>query len=140
LSGPTLRLAVLALLCSPLACEKLPAAPDPPNQPPTAVFFFTPVAPIYGGVSVVAFNAEGSSDKDGQVVSYVWDFGDGTPQETKTTPLILHTFPAVGRCITVTYGVSLVVVDNQGAEGVASQQVTVTELPAPTDPACQPRH
>jgi hypothetical protein len=44
----------------------------------------------------------------------------------------------VGRCTTVTYGVSLVVVDNQGAEGVASQQVTVTELPLPTDPSCQP--
>ena len=38
--------------CSPssswprrLGCEKLPAAPDLPNEPPTAAFFYTPVAP-----------------------------------------------------------------------------------------------
>jgi len=132
------RWVALALAAGLLGCEKLPAAPDPVNQPPTAQFFFSPVAPIYAGVSDVSFNAEGSSDPDGQVASYTWNFGDGTPPQTKSTPIIQHTFPDVSRCITITYGVSLVVVDNQGAQGVASQQVTVTELPPPTDPACQP--
>jgi hypothetical protein len=129
----------LVLLLAPIvACEKLPPAPDPVHVPPTAQFFFTPVAPIFASVSPVSFNAEGSTDTDGQIVSYLWDFGDGTPPQKIATPVIQHTFPNVSRCITVTYGVSLVVTDNAATHGVAAQQVTVTELPAPTDPSCQP--
>jgi hypothetical protein len=36
----------------------------------------------------------------------------------------------------VTYGVSLVAVDEKGGRGIASQSVTVTELPSPTSPEC----
>jgi vibriolysin len=119
-------------------CEKLPAAPDPVHVPPTAAFFYSPVSPIYASLSPVTFNAEGSTDTDGQIVSYNWDFGDGTPPQAMTSPVIVHTFPDVSRCITITYGVSLRVVDNAGSQGVTSAQVTVTELPVPTDPACLP--
>lgn len=132
---------VLALLTAAAGsgCEKLPAAPETPDQPPTAAFFFTPVAPIYAGQSHVSFSAIGSSDKDGQVVSYVWDFGDGTPEETSADPTIEHMFRDTGaHCLNVTYGVALVVVDDRGGRGVASQAVTVTQLPAPTSPECQP--
>ncbi len=133
-SSSLLALAVVA----GVACEKLPAAPEPPNQPPTAAFFFTPVAPIYAGQSVVVFNGIGSADRDGQVVGYQWDFGDGTTPETGG-PVVQHTFPATGaRCLNVTYGVSLLVSDDKGARAVASQDVTVTQGPAPTAPECQP--
>jgi hypothetical protein len=48
-------------------------------------------------------------------------------------------FPDTGaHCLNVTYGVALVVVDDKGGRGVASQAVTVTQLPAPTSPECQP--
>ena len=62
------------------ACEELPAAPDVPNEPPRPSFFYTPVAPIYSGATVVSFDAQGTRDLDGQVMSYEWSFGDGTRQ------------------------------------------------------------
>lgn len=128
--------ALSALVIS--ACEKLPAAPESPDQAPKATFFFTPMAPIYAGRSSVLFNALGSSDTDGHVVSYVWDFGDGTTPETRSDPTIEHVFRATGaRCLDVVYGVSLVVSDDRGAMGVASAPVTVTQLPAPTSQECQ---
>jgi hypothetical protein len=134
-----LLLPILLVLSTP-ACEELPAAPEPANVPPSSVFFFTPVAPIYAGATTVAFNASGARDPDGQIVSYVWNFGDGTPEETTASPSHAHTFPdTASRCLNVTYGVSLTVVDERGGRGVASLPVTVTELPAPTAQECQPR-
>jgi hypothetical protein len=75
-------LIAILLAATVVGCEKLPAAPSTPDQPPSAAFFFTPVAPIYAGQSRVSFSAIGSSDKDGQVVSYVWDFGRSRPSTT----------------------------------------------------------
>ncbi len=139
LRRPSLSLLVL-FLAAAAGCEKLPAAPDLPNQPPSAAFFYTPVAPIYAGRSHVSFNGVGSSDSDGQVVSYVWNFGDGTPEETRPDPTIDHMFVDTGaHCLEMVYGVSLRVVDDRGAQSVAAQNVTVTQLPAPTSPECQPR-
>ena len=129
--------ALLAFLASNLGCEKLPAAPELPNQIPVATFAYTPVAPIYAGNTAVAFSALGTHDGDGQIVSYVWNFGDGTPEETTPEPSFRHTFPDTpSRCMTVTYGVMLVAVDDRGGRGVATQSVTVTELPAPNAPEC----
>lgn len=119
------------------ACEELPPAPETPDEPPSAAFFFTPIAPIYAGQSAVLFNGAGSRDLDGRIESYIWNFGDGTPEQTTTEPVTRHTFPDTGaRCLEVTYGVSLVVVDNRGGRDVASHGVTVTELPAPATAEC----
>ena len=129
-------LRVLPLLLLLPACEELPAAPDVPNEPPRPTFFFTPVAPIYSGQTTVAFNAQGSRDLDGEIVSYEWNFGDGTTRTTTGTTLT-HVFTDTSaRCLLVTYGVSLVAVDEKGGRGIASQSVTVTELPSPTSPEC----
>ena len=133
-------LPALALLAASLGCEKLPAAPDLPNAIPTAAFAYTPVAPIHAGQTPVAFSALGSHDDDGQVVSYVWNFGDGTPEQTSQEVNVRHTFPdTTARCMTITYGVILVAVDDKGGRGVATQNVTVTELPAPTALECAGR-
>jgi hypothetical protein len=133
-------LAALLLLAGAPGCEKLPAAPDLPNVPPQPAFFFTPVAPIYAGQTAVAFNGSGSRDEDGQVMSYVWNFGDGSAERTTTEPSIRYTFPDTGaQCMNVVYGVSLVVVDDKGGRGVFAQNVTVTELPAPSEEVCRAR-
>lgn len=130
-------LGLVAVLVSALGCEELPPAPDVPNDPPTASFYFNPVAPIYAGQTAVDFSAVGSRDRDGQVVSYVWDFGDGTPPVTGTELQVRHTFPDTSvRCVNVTYGVLLTAVDEKGGRGYVSQNVTVTELPAPTSAEC----
>lgn len=134
---PLLRLWPVALLLPLLGCEELPAAPDT-NAPPTAAFFFTPVSPVYAGQSSVQFSASGSRDDDGAIVSYGWDFGDGTARVTSAEPSVRHTFPDTpARCLEITYGVSLTVTDDKGLSAVVAERVTVTELPSPTSSACR---
>ncbi|WEK61997.1 MAG: PKD domain-containing protein [Candidatus Microbacterium colombiense] len=65
-----------------------------------------------------AFNGAGSSDPDGTIASYAWDFGDST---TGTGATATHVYTSAG-----TYTVTLEVKDNKGASGTSSQQVTVT--------------
>ena len=47
----------------------------PFNQPPVALAAITPVD--WTGPYTLAFDASGSFDLDGGVVSYAWSFGDG---------------------------------------------------------------
>lgn len=119
------------------ACDKLPEAP---NQPPSASFIYTPVSPILAGLTQVVFNATASRDPDGQIRSYVWNFGDGTPEQALTAPVTTHVFPDTPfTCLEVIYNVLLTVVDDQGDPGSSSQTVKVIELPIPTSPECQPK-
>lgn len=131
-------LSFVVLIVGLQGCEELPEAPTLPNTLPTATFFLTPIAPIYAGQTGVRFNAVGSRDTDGQVVSYVWNFADGTGEQTTAEPAVTHVFTDTGaRCLNITYGVSLTVVDDRGGRSVFSQAVTVTELPAPNALECQ---
>lgn len=85
------------------------------NQPPTAAFATT-CADL-----VCAFDASGSTDVDGQVVSYAWDLGDGT---TATGPTVEHTYTTPGDRT-----VRLVVTDDAGATDEESALLTVTAPP-----------
>lgn len=87
----------------------------PANTPPTASF----TASMNGLVG--HFDASASTDTDGTISSYAWNFGDGT---TGTGQLDDHTFPAAG-----TYSVTLTVTDNDGAQATAQQSVTATPPP-----------
>jgi PKD repeat protein len=60
-----------------------------------------------------------STDSDGSVVAWDWDFGDGN-SDTATDPS--HGYSAAG-----TYTVSLTVTDDEGATDTATASVTVTE-------------
>ena len=137
-SRPRRRLrALAALLAAPaiFGCEKLP---DIPNVPPVASFIYTPVSPINAGQTPVTFNASASRDADGRIGSYIWNFGDGTPEETGGSPVATHVFPdTAARCLEITYTVLLTVVDDKGDRGSASQTVKVTELPVPGSVDCR---
>jgi len=90
-----------------------------PNQPPIASFTANPtsgVAPLE-----VSFNASGSSDPDGNIVSYEWDFEDG---DTGSGEIINHTFSSTG-----SYKVELTVTDNKGATDSTTKSIIVTESP-----------
>jgi hypothetical protein len=99
-------------------------------------FIYSPVSPIYAGQTPVVFNASATHDPDGQVSSYVWNFGDGTPEQTVTSPIVTHVFPVTTTCIDVTYNVLLTAVDDKGQRGYAAQTVKVTELPLPSSAEC----
>ena len=90
-----------------------------PNQPPTAAFSATPTN------LTVAFDGTASSDPEGPVASYAWDFGDGTTG-TGATPS--HTYATAN-----TYTVSLTVKD-----GVGASSAPVTHPVTVTAPANQP--
>lgn len=84
---------------------------EPPNQAPNASFSFS--------CSNLTCNfTDGSSDPDGSVVAWAWDFGDGTQASTQNPQ---HRFPAGG-----TYDVTLTVTDDGDATDDATRQISVT--------------
>jgi PKD repeat protein len=95
-----------------------------PYDPPT---FGEPVAvpggPYTGNINVpVTFNGSGSYDSDGgSIVSYTWDFGDGTTGEGAIPQ---HTYSMEG-----IYTVSLTVVDDEGASNTNSTTATISGAP-----------
>ncbi|MCL0048362.1 PKD domain-containing protein, partial [Dehalococcoidia bacterium] len=105
-------------------------------QPPVASFAYSPEEMIAG--QPITFDASGSSDPDGEIMSYEWDFGDGT---SGTGKVVEHTFALAGD-----YTVTLTIADNDGVVSSFSKKVTVAEtavdLPAPAvdppDPAVDP--
>lgn len=68
-----------------------------------------------------SFSSLGSNDPNGSIVSYLWDFGDGT---TSTQANPMHTYAGKGN-----YVASLVVTDNSGLPGLDYVNVTVTSIP-----------
>jgi len=73
----------------------------------------------------VTFDASASSDPDGSLVSYSWEFGDGG---TATGVRVTHTFDGAG-----VYEVELTVKDDRDGEASASDDVTVAS-PAGSGP------
>lgn len=73
--------------------------------------------------NAITFSSNGSTDSDGTIVSYLWDFGDGTTS-TDTNPS--HTYANAD-----SYTVTLTVTDNSGLTGVNTAAVSVTNLPPP---------
>ena len=85
----------------------------PDNQKPVASF-----ASATGGDFTANLDASASTDPDGTIASYAWDFGDSTSGTGRTAS---HRYAAAG-----TYSVVLVVTDDRGATGTTTRQVVVT--------------
>lgn len=67
----------------------------------------------------ISFSSAGSNDPDGSIVSYLWNFGDGSATSSAANPT--HAYTVAGN-----YNVSLTVTDNEGATGVANTTATIT--------------
>jgi len=85
------------------------------NRAPVAVFTES-AETVYTG-EVIHFNATQSYDQDGVVISYFWNFGDGT---NSTGATVDHSYSDDG-----TYTVTLTITDDDGATDTASSTKTV---------------
>ena len=92
-----------------------------PTDLPVADAARTPAGVVLVGEAVV-FSGAGSSDPDGSVIRYSWDFGDGSATGEGET--IVHAYSAAG-----SYDVELTVTDNLGATDTAFASVDVNVAP-----------
>jgi PKD repeat protein len=104
----------------------------PPNGAPTADFFFSPTSPRES--ESILFDGSPSTDPDGSIVSYQWNFGDGAASSGIRTT---HAYSVEG-----TYNVVLTVTDDRGVTAtsvpktvsVSRLQFTAAFTVSPTDP------
>jgi len=92
------------------------------NLPPIADFSYSPSAPTTA--DNVIFTDE-STDADGSIVSWAWDFGDGNTSASQNPS---HSFSNP-----TTYTVTLTVTDDDGASDSCTATVTVSSPPAGID-------
>ncbi len=84
------------------------------NQPPSASFSYSPTSPTVD--ETIQFTDE-SSDQDGTVESWSWDFGDGSTSNAQNPT---HSYSSEN-----TYTVQLTVTDDKGKEDSTSKDITV---------------
>lgn len=78
----------------------------------------------------VNFDASASSDLDGEIVSYAWDYeGEGTPGDPQPGPLSSHDYTQSGNFL-----VTLHVTDNEGAVSTAETVIVVNGISGNVDP------
>jgi PKD repeat protein len=91
------------------------------NQPPQMAFTAT------CDVRACDFDASASTDPDGNIVAYSWQFGDGQQRLNDDDPEQPHTYASPG-----VYTVTLTGRDDDGAETTVSQDVAVDVNAPPT--------
>ncbi len=98
---------------------------DGPNAAPTAAF--TASATTVEAGNALTFDASGSSDPDGDTLTYSWSFGASGRGGTQR---IAHVFSSVG-----SQTVKLTVSDGRGGTNEVTQTVAVTAGPSPVGSA-----
>lgn len=86
---------------------------NPPASTPPAASFTSTASGL-----ALSVDGSGSTDKDGTIANYAWDFGDGGKA---TGALAAHVYDTPG-----TYTVRLTVVDNDGALGSVTRSMSMS--------------
>jgi len=92
----------------------------PPNQPPVAAISAPASGSTFGVFELIYFT-ESSSDPDGSIMSWHWDYGDYTSTNSQN-PIAYYTDDG-------NYTVTLTVTDDDGATGSASTVIQVGTPP-----------
>lgn len=89
----------------------------PQNEPPVAVLYVENTT-VEDGSNII-FNGSESSDSDGTIVEYTWNFDDGAKDSGMHSS---HTFQTYG-----IYNVTLTVIDSEGAINITNITITVLQ-------------
>ncbi len=95
----------------------------PANVAPTALASAT--ASVGKVPLLVSFSSEGSTDSDGTIASYSWDFGDGTAASTLANPDHIYTAPGA-------FTATLTIVDDDGGSDSGDVAIQVNANVGPT--------
>ncbi|MEX0744392.1 MAG: S8 family serine peptidase [Phycisphaeraceae bacterium] len=95
--------------------------------PPVADFSVSPDSAQTG--QSIDFDASASSDPDGPVADYAWDFDDGSAVVHTASPTIAHSYSSAG-----VRTVELTVTDEQSSTATAQATVTVSKSAEPLLP------
>jgi parallel beta-helix repeat protein len=109
-----------------LGAYEFQGSTTPPPSPPTASLTVSPqsgTAPL-----AVTADASGSTDPQGEALSYSFDFG-GSPPATQSGATASYTFSSAG-----SYQVTVTVTDTSGLSSTAAQTVTVSNPSQPSPP------
>ena len=91
------------------------------KSPPIASFSYYPENPIVN--ETITFNASNSTDPDGTIENYEWDFGDGEKAEGK---IATHSYSSAKN-----YTVKLTVADNEGATNSTAEIINIPKIEIP---------
>jgi len=94
-----------------------PPAQPPANKPPVCSFKIAPERPRTG--TAVTFDASGSSDPDGSIQDYRWEFGDGTCATGVKATKRYH--------LAGSYQVRLAVTDDKKASACCTKTISVLQ-------------
>jgi heat shock protein HslJ len=107
-----------------------PTQAPPTEPPPTEAPSVPPQAAIRGPQQVfvgdpATFDASASTPGSTPIVSYAWNFGDGTSAEASPSPSATTIFNQTGN-----FEVTVIVTDGNGQSSSASQNVVVSSRPS----------
>ena len=88
-----------------------------PNQSPFASFTYSPLNPEIS--QEITFDAASSTDSDGQINSYQWDFGDNATSSISAI-ITTHSYSTSGD-----YLIQLTVIDNNGASSNTTSTISI---------------
>ncbi len=94
------------------------------NLPPVATFALPQIS-TEG--EIITADASSSTDADGKIVKYEFDFGDNSAVQEGM--VVNHVFATAGN-----YKVTLKVTDNEGAESTLTKEITINSLVSQSEP------
>lgn len=83
-------------------------------------------------LQTVVFDASASTDPEGAIAWYGFDFGDGSPSVRSELPVIEHRYERVG-----TYWTSVTVIDAEGNKSTDLREIVVSDPDAVAGLRCQ---